>query len=272
MKRARGIDISHWQITFNPRGNIDFVIAKASELEADPCFQDFYPSMLSVPIRGAYHYFRTGYDPIKQAETFLAQVEGKDLHFLAVDYESRNNVLDEAGANNLLLCLLWLVEKQPLPVLIYTGPYIYRDNLAVWNEAFDSFPLWLARWKYSDEAVADPTKSLAGDDLERSWSIWQYTSTGDGELFGVRSVCVDLDVYNGTVEEMKSRFIMEDEMKKWYASKTIWFSVLFILVQVAAVFGYADWVPGDDLSYFVNIGVGVLVAILRALTSQGIEP
>ena len=60
-------------------------------------------------------------------------------------------------------------------------------------------------------------------------------------------------------------------MKKWYQSKTLWFSIVFVLVQVAAIFGYADFVPGDDLSYYVNIGVGVLVAVLRAFTNQAIE-
>lgn len=60
-------------------------------------------------------------------------------------------------------------------------------------------------------------------------------------------------------------------MKKWYQSKTVWFAALWALVQVAGIFGYADFVPGDDLAYYVNIGVSVIVAVLRAVTDKGIE-
>jgi len=274
MKRARLIDISKWQISFEFLGNVDGVIVKASEgWDIDPCFQDFLPEVMRAPIRGAYHYYRTETDPVRQAEIFLLQSLKGDFHFLAVDYESSNNTLDRAGAEGLLKMLKYLRAAQPLPVFIYTNSYIYRDNLRVWNEEFDTFPLWIARWKYSDAEVADPTRSLAGDDLERSWDIWQWTSTGDGAMFGVGSVCVDLNVYNGTVEEMRSRFIKEStDMKKWYQSKTLWFSLVFIITAIAGLFGYGDWTPDTQLVEYVQLGMGVLMAILRLLTTKGIEP
>ena len=60
-------------------------------------------------------------------------------------------------------------------------------------------------------------------------------------------------------------------MKKWYASKTLWFSILFALVNLAGVFGYAEFVPGDDISQYVSIGVSVIVALLRVFTSEKVE-
>ena len=60
-------------------------------------------------------------------------------------------------------------------------------------------------------------------------------------------------------------------MKKWYVSKTLWFSILFGLVNLAGIFGYAKWVPGDDLSQYVGLGVAVAVAILRKFTNKGVE-
>ena len=57
-------------------------------------------------------------------------------------------------------------------------------------------------------------------------------------------------------------------MKKWYQSKVLWFSILYGLLQIAAIFGYADFVPGNDLVYYVNLGVSVLVGVLRAVKSN----
>lgn len=57
-------------------------------------------------------------------------------------------------------------------------------------------------------------------------------------------------------------------MKKWYQSKVVWFSVLYAVLQIAALFGYADFVPGDELVYYVNLGVAVLTGVLRAVKSN----
>ena len=60
-------------------------------------------------------------------------------------------------------------------------------------------------------------------------------------------------------------------MKKWYASKTLWFSILFALVNLAGVFGFAEFVPGDDVSQYVSVGASVVVALLRFATDKGVE-
>jgi hypothetical protein len=60
-------------------------------------------------------------------------------------------------------------------------------------------------------------------------------------------------------------------MKKWYASKTLWFSILFALVNLAGIFGFAEFVPGDDVAQYVSVGVSVIVALLRVFTSEGVE-
>jgi hypothetical protein len=56
--------------------------------------------------------------------------------------------------------------------------------------------------------------------------------------------------------------------KKWYTSKTLWFSILFGLVSLAGIFGYADFVPGDETVHYVDLGLAVLVAILRVVHSN----
>ena len=59
--------------------------------------------------------------------------------------------------------------------------------------------------------------------------------------------------------------------KKWYASKTFRFLILFAAVQVAGLFGYADYTPGTDVAEYIQLGVAVIAAVLRAVTNQGVE-
>ena len=206
--RARGIDISHYQESFTFKNNIDFIVIKATEgIGKDDKFEELLASAKDVSIKGAYHYFRTEVSPILQAENLLACVNNKCLHFLVVDYEAKNNVLDMAGAASLLDMLEYLVANQAVPIILYTSPYIYRDNLRVWYEEFDAFPLWLARWS-GDSETGDPTQGI----LERDWQFWQYSADGNlmGEEYGVESRDVDLDVFNGTFEDLKAWLGIEE--------------------------------------------------------------
>ena len=199
--RARGIDISHYQQSFTFKNNIDFIVIKATEgIGKDDKFEELMESAKDVPIKGAYHYFRTEVSPILQAENFLTCADNKCLRFLVVDYEAKNNVLDMAGAASLLDMMEYLVANQTVPVILYTSPYIYRDNLRIWYEEFDAFPLWLARWS-GDSETGDPTQGI----LERDWQFWQYSADGNlmGEEYGVESRDVDLDVFNGTFEDLQ---------------------------------------------------------------------
>lgn len=59
--------------------------------------------------------------------------------------------------------------------------------------------------------------------------------------------------------------------KKWYQSKTLWFAILFGIVQVAGLFGYADYTPSGDVAEIVGIVVSVIMIVLRFLTKQPVE-
>ncbi|RLC88747.1 MAG: hypothetical protein DRJ03_01465 [Chloroflexi bacterium] len=61
------------------------------------------------------------------------------------------------------------------------------------------------------------------------------------------------------------------ETKKWYASKTFWFAILFGLVHVAGLFGFADYTPSSDVAEIVNVVGAVIILILRLVTNKAIE-
>ena len=259
--RAKGIDISHWQGSFHFNDNIDFIIIKATEGAGwvDPEFENNWPEVEKVPIRGAYHYYRTEYDSIIQAEHFWNTVKDKDLHFLAVDYEAKNNTLDRAGAEGLLEFYDHLYALSYMEPILYTSPYIFRDNLCIWNTAWLNVPLWMAHYTYEDPENSSP---LVFDAL--GWILWQYTSDYNGRLYGVESENVDQNVYNGIVKQMNEWLLPQEEIemnKNWF-SKTTLFSILFILVNIAGIWGYGDFTPSPELVQYAGIAVSVIGAIV----------
>jgi GH25 family lysozyme M1 (1,4-beta-N-acetylmuramidase) len=272
--RAIGIDISKWQGAFDYQDNIDFIIQKVSEgTYYDLRFWEMVEDVHEVPIRGAYHYFRTEMNPIDQAVFFNAAQGGEDFQFLAMDYEGHGNTLDKLGAQRFWEFYQKLKELTDKPIVLYTTEYILRDNLAVWNEGWNDVPFWVARYADLDEH-SDTPLFLGEKDY---WYLWQYSPRGDGEQYGVSSDHVDLNVWNGTIETMRQwlecepPIVEEPIMKKWYASKTLWFSILFALVNLAGIFGYAEFVPGDEVGQYVSVGIAIVMALLRVFTDKGVE-
>jgi len=59
-------------------------------------------------------------------------------------------------------------------------------------------------------------------------------------------------------------------MKLWYTSKTVWFFGLFLLINVAGLFGFVDWQPTPEQAEWVGSIVALIGLILRWKTSQQI--
>ena len=59
--------------------------------------------------------------------------------------------------------------------------------------------------------------------------------------------------------------------KDFYRSKTFWFGALSVVIGVAGLFGYADFVPGDETVQIMEVVNGIVVIVLRFLTNQGVH-
>lgn len=260
--RKLGIDISKYQGKFTPKGNIDFVVIKATEgLAVDPQFMNNLDAVMTVPLRGVYHYFRTGIDPLMQADFFHEKSAGFD--FLAVDYEHTNNKLDAAGEMGLRAFYQRLLELTDKPVLLYCTEYILRDCLLVFNSFWLDVPLWVARWGTGlDPLVDDPLFLHLGND----WKMWQYSDKGKGGDYGVESERVDLDVLKKLFDNGGS------DMKKPWTSKTILFFILSLLVAVAGLFGFADFTVTAEQAQIITVVVSLVGIALRFLTKEPIQP
>jgi lysozyme len=196
---VHGLDISHYQ------GNIDwntlkynratpfplqFVFMKATEGtdHLDSAFvKNFTYAAQTGFIRGAYHFFSPRTDPAKQADFFIRNVNLKrgDLPpVLDVEHIGSKKKTELQAALK-----IWLNRVEAhygAKPIIYAS---YKFKMKYLNDSiFNVYPYWIAHY-YVDSVR-----------YQGHWEFWQHTDAGS--VPGINKN-VDLNVYNGTLEELK---------------------------------------------------------------------
>lgn len=201
--KVHGIDISHYQ------GKVDwqelrskqhadfplhFVFMKATEggtLSDSTFARNFSDAQAYGFVRGAYHFFVPGTDAYKQADFFMRQVdlqEGDLAPVLDVETMGRSSKKDlQRGVKTWLDAVEQHYGVKPI---IYTSYKFKEKNLD--DPLFDDYPYWIAHY-YVDSVR-----------YRGHWEFWQYTDIG--EVPGIREG-VDLNVFNGTVEDLRKYMI-----------------------------------------------------------------
>jgi GH25 family lysozyme M1 (1,4-beta-N-acetylmuramidase) len=210
--RAHGIDISKYDVRFEPQtatGQLDFVIQRVSyNLMRDDAFETLLPGVLQIPVRGAYHYLRSSTDWRAQADVYLSIIRGCDYHFSVCDFEGAYNTLSTAFARNAWQWIDYVEQKTGRPCIIYTSPSLYKSYILPTGLDWNRIKYWQAQYPPSPDPNSEPSLPAG----RRGWTFWQYTSKGNGLLYGLgRSTAADLDVYNGTLNELKVEFGINDE-------------------------------------------------------------
>jgi lysozyme len=156
---------------------------------------------------GAYHFGKRG-DPIKQADFFLAIVKPDKDDLIALDLESEDATKHMSFADARVF-IQRIKEK--------TGryPFVYANNEVTKaiaeqfasDEIFAKTNLWYARFKRN---VTDFPQGTW-----KTYALWQFSSEQNCDPSN-RPACLytvpgteydmDVDVYNGTIEELKSRW------------------------------------------------------------------
>ena len=204
MAYVPGIDVSYWEGGIDwkkVRGDgVRYMFTKATEGEGyeDPTLDDNWVGAKAVGVlRGAYHFFHPNMNPVKQADHFIKAVKKLNdngelppvLDLEVTDNIANNAIIDRAKT--------WLdrVEQQlgKRPI-IYSSPGFLKYNFVVpgggpplWTK---DYVLWIAN--YGVQTPFLPKGWL-------KWTFWQYSETG--KVSGINSN-VDLNWFNGTVEEL----------------------------------------------------------------------
>jgi uncharacterized protein YgiM (DUF1202 family) len=88
---------------------------------------------------------------------------------------------------------------------IYTAYFYWRDNAPNPNtqpnelEYFHRYPLWIANYSANQPLVPKPWGT-------NEWLFWQFTAMGNGPIYGVESLEIDLNYFNGDGQAFARRF------------------------------------------------------------------
>ncbi|SKA16518.1 lysozyme [Chitinophaga eiseniae] len=191
--KIHGIDVSKFQKDINwhavkqmqvDKIRISFAFIKATEgiTRQDATFrQNWERAGRAGLVRGAYHFFYSTRDPLKQAINFrnVADLQPGDLPPV-LDIETSNN---QPAAVIRSTAKIWLEEMEKaykVKPIIYTNIHFYETYL---GSEFDDYPLWIAHY-YQKERPAS----------KRAWLFWQHSDIG--RVNGIRTT-VDFNVFRG---------------------------------------------------------------------------
>jgi lysozyme len=193
---VQGIDVSHHQGKIRwdtiAAQNIQFAFMKATEgrRHIDTMFGRNWAESKRVKIkRGAYHFFRPSLPPEEQARNYINTVilEYGDLPPV-IDVEVTDNMEREEIVKQLKEFLQLIKAEYNIQPIIYTPYQFYNKYLAA---EFKDYPLWIGHYSKNEPQLA------AGVE----WIFWQYGERG--RLRGIRNSYVDLNVFNGTLDELQ---------------------------------------------------------------------
>lgn len=224
-------DVSFYQAVINwdaMRGRTDAVVIRGGQgTYADIQFTRNWTVSKRLGIkRGIYWFYDDRYSPGAQAEKLFNLIQG-DLPELEIwiDWE-----LVYGGAFGGLRNVVAMMERVEalLPgvtVGLYTGFYFFVEHSNAITNApqynyLKSRPLWLG-WYSSDALtvrIPAPWTSLL---------LWQFGTPAEGNLYGVESLEIDMNFFNGTQAEFTARYGGTSEppptgvpMIQWYRVNT----------------------------------------------------
>jgi lysozyme len=144
-------------------------------------------------LRGAYQFFRPELSATDQADLMikLLRTHGMGELPLVLDVETTGGLSLDAVAHQARLWVERVRTELKVEPIVYTNFGMWR-----WRGAAElaSQPLWLAHYTAQCPSVPPPWQR---------WTFWQYTDAG--RVPGITGP-VDLDVFDGTLAELRGRF------------------------------------------------------------------
>ena len=156
--------------------------------------------------RGSYWFYDSRAEPKRQANLWMEALAG-DLGELPLFLDLEESYGGRFGGwHGWMAFLEQLKNLAPgKEIGIYTGYYYFRgqapnptsqpSDLAY----FLQYPLWIANYRTSSPKVPLPWKP-------NEWLFWQYTAVGNGALYGAESKGIDLNIFNGSLKDFRTRF------------------------------------------------------------------
>jgi lysozyme len=200
---VRGVDVSSYQGDIDwdilSRQGISFAFIKATEGSsfADRYFDANFANALKTGLRvGAYHFFSFDSPGETQAANFIAHVPKIEGALPpAVDFEfygdkEQNPPDPEEARKNLNILLDRLESYYGVKPIIYATEQIYDMYLA---GCYEAYGIWIRN-------IFTKPKPLEN----QTWLFWQYTSRARLKGYRGPEYYIDMNVFNGTMDEFVS--------------------------------------------------------------------
>ncbi len=196
--KIQGIDVSKWQGNWNAavakNAGSAFVFIKASQSNyTDPNFiSNWRNASEQELVIGAYHFLDYSIPGAKQADYFADILDAYPCDLPpVVDFEKR---VPNKGRwpIEFLRDFVQRVADRGYSPMVYTSPSFWR-SFGEEDEYWTQFPLWLAHYTNGDPQVPAPWNE---------WTFWQYANNGQGKEFGAESYQIDLNYFNGSIENL----------------------------------------------------------------------
>lgn len=202
MSAVFGLDLSHWNGNWDANkaraAGVAFVFVKASQaLWTDSFFiKHWHQARRAGILRSAYHYLDYTKPPRQQANYFADLLDANPGELPpVVDYEQTPDSKTTISPLNYLREFVEQLRARSYDPIIYTSPAFwksYGSTDAYWAH----YPLWIAHYTtQAKPSVLAPWKH---------WTFWQFTAKGDGTKYGTDSFNVDLNRFNGTLEQLQA--------------------------------------------------------------------
>ena len=217
-----GIDISRYQYSadgtqkpdFDKMNEVcDFVAVRAgiSWGYADPWFKYSWEH-IDKP-RLAYHVIYPGEWASKQVDHFLSIVKPEATDRLVLDMELDHGYSKARITDTLLECLELIREKTGRYPVIYSRAYWVNDHLDV-SRLPANLDWWIANYltrrpepQFTPEMKPPPLMPNS----VTNWFMHQTAEHQDGSAVGVASHYVDTNRFNGTLEQLRAYFGLDEE-------------------------------------------------------------
>lgn len=210
-------DCSFWQDDDGTLRKIDFskmksagangVILRAGQNSwLDEDFSDYWISAKQTGLpRGSYWFFDSRYDPVKQAQLWWSVIQNDfpELGMWADLEETYNG--SYKGERNWKTFVLTIEALAKTECGIYTANWWWQAQQVADPTFWGSRRLWIAQYTDNPSLVEIPFPWRNKKAL-----FWQYTASGNGVKYGVESLEIDLNKWNGTKSEFESFFNLSE--------------------------------------------------------------
>ncbi len=197
-----GVDVSNYQGLIDwdklEEQNVAFAFIKATEGSGhidESARRNLERASKTSIKKSAYHFFSFDSSGETQAENYISVVGADEIDMppvVDIEYyaDKKSNKPTKEETEQILRPLLEKLEEYygVKPIIYTTLPVYFRYV----KENFSDYPLWIRNVNFEPDLM--------------NWKFWQYCDKG--ELYGYKGEekYIDLNVYNGTIEQFLAEF------------------------------------------------------------------